>query len=38
MIDHLSYLRQHPKRTSSGKMHAAAVRSVPGPVSLSDQR
>jgi len=38
MIDHLSYLRQHPKRASSGKMHAAAVRSVPGPVSLSDQR
>jgi GntR family transcriptional regulator, transcriptional repressor for pyruvate dehydrogenase complex len=37
MIDHLSYLKQHPKRTSSIKMRAAAVRSVPGPVSLEDQ-
>jgi GntR family transcriptional regulator, transcriptional repressor for pyruvate dehydrogenase complex len=38
MIEHLSYLKQHPKRTSSVKMQEAAVRSAPGPVSLQDQR
>lgn len=34
MIDHLSYLKEHPKRKQNSKMHAAAVRSVPGPVAL----
>jgi GntR family transcriptional repressor for pyruvate dehydrogenase complex len=34
MIDHLSYLKEHPKQPPTSSMYDAAVRSVPGPVLL----
>jgi GntR family transcriptional regulator, transcriptional repressor for pyruvate dehydrogenase complex len=34
MVDHVSYLKKHPKRKMNGKMHALAVKSVPGPIEL----
>lgn len=34
MIEHVAYLKKHPKRKTNGKMHALAVKTVPGPIEL----
>jgi GntR family transcriptional repressor for pyruvate dehydrogenase complex len=34
MVNHVAYLKLHPKRKASGKMHALAVKTVPGPIEL----
>jgi GntR family transcriptional repressor for pyruvate dehydrogenase complex len=34
MVDHVAYLKEHPKRRMNGKAHALAVQTVPGPIEL----
>ncbi len=38
MIEHVAYLKEHPKRRKNGKAHQLAVHTVPGPIELGGPR